>query len=63
MRIGEMEINFNPRSMKLEGGILVSPCPSVFPSVDRMLYALYLLQYPPDPFDIYTSYQATSEGV
>ena len=50
---------------------MVSPCPSVCPSirpsvhlsVDRIVSALYLLQYSPDPFHIYTSYQATLEGV
>ena len=36
---------------------------SVCPSVDRIVSALYLLQYSLDPFHIYTSYQATSEGV
>ena len=35
---------------------------SVCPSVD-IVSTLYLLQYSPDPFRIYTSYQATSEGV
>ena len=51
------------RSTMLKGGILVSPCSSVCPSVDKIVSALYLLQYSPDPFNIYTSYQATSEGV
>ena len=37
--------------------------PSVCPSVDRILSALYLQQYLPDPFHMCTSYQATSEGV
>ena len=50
-----------------KGGILVSPFPSVrpsiCPSVDRILSALYLQQYLPDPFLMYTSYQATSECV
>ena len=32
-------------------------------SVDKIVSALYLLQYSPDPFHINTSYQATSEGV
>ena len=32
-------------------------------SLDRIVSTLYLLQYLPDPFHIYTSYQATSEGV
>ena len=36
---------------------------TVRPSVDRIVSTLYLLQYLPDPFHIYTSYQATSEGV
>ena len=46
------------------GGLLVSPCrsvrPSVCPSVDRVVSALYLLQYSRDPFYMYTSCQATS---
>ena len=33
---------------------------SVYPSDDRIVSALYLLQYSPDPLHIYTSYQATS---
>ena len=36
---------------------------SVCPSVDRIVSALYLQQYSSDLFHIYTSYQATSEGV
>ena len=36
---------------------------SVFPSVDRMVSALYLQQYSSDSFHICTSYQAASEGV
>ena len=36
---------------------------SICRSVDRMLSTLYLQQYLADPFHIYTSYQATSEGV
>ena len=36
---------------------------SICPSVDRMVSAQYLQQYLPDPFHIYASYQATSEGV
>ena len=36
---------------------------SVRPSVDIIVSALYLQQYLPDPFHIYTSYQETSEGV
>ena len=35
---------------------------SVCPSVDRNVSTLYLLQYSPDPFHVYTPYQATSEG-
>ena len=54
-----------------KGGILVSPCPSVRPSVrlsvcppvDKIVSALYLQQYSLDPFHICTSYQATKEGV
>ena len=38
----------------------LSVCLSVCPSVDRIVSALYLLQYSPDPFCIYTSYQGTS---
>ena len=36
---------------------------SVCPFVDRIVFALYLLQYSLGPFHIYTSHQATSEGV
>ena len=36
---------------------------SVCPSVDRIVSALYLQQYSSDPFHIWTSYQATSDGV
>ena len=52
-----------PRSTKLEGGILVPSCLSVCQSMDRIVSALYPLQYLPDPFHIYTSFQAISEGV
>ena len=56
-----------PPLNEVEGGILVSSCPSVrlsvCPSVDRIVSALYLQQYPSDPFYIYTSYLAASEGV
>ena len=31
--------------------------------MDKIVSALYLPQYSPDPFYIYTSYQATTEGV
>ena len=34
---------------------------SVSPSVNRIVSAVYLQQYSPDPFDIYASYQATSD--
>ena len=44
-------------------GFTLSLCPSVCPSVDRIMSALYLQQYLSDPFHICTSYQATSEGV
>ena len=40
-------------------GIQVSVSLSVCPTVDRILSALYLQQYSPDPFHIYTSYQVT----
>ena len=57
--------SYTPHSTKL--GILISPCPSVCPSlhssVGRIVSTLYLLQYLPDPFHIYTSYQATSDVV
>ena len=50
-----------------KGGILVSRrpsiCPSVRPSLDKTVAALYLPQYWLDAFHICTSYQATSEGV
>ena len=36
---------------------------SVGLSVDQILSALYLPQYLTDPFQIYTSYQPTSEGL
>ena len=49
------------------GGILTSPCLPVCPSVrlivDRIVSALYLPQYQPDPLHVYTSYQTNSEGV
>ena len=58
---------YPPLQLSWKGGILVSPCPSVRPSVcssvDRIVSALYLQQYLPDPFHIGTSYPATSEGV
>ena len=60
------QIFFNftpPLQWSWKGGILVSPCPSVCPSVDRIVSALYLQQYLPDPLYICTSFQATSEGV
>ena len=53
-------------STKLIGGytgITLSVRPSVCPSVDRIVSALYLQEYSSDPFHICTSYQATSEGV
>ena len=56
-----------PLQLRWKGGILVSPClsvhPSVCPSVDRMVSALYLQQYLSDLFHISISYQATTEGV
>ena len=47
-----------PASTKCTGITL-----SVCPSVDRIVFALYLQQYWSDPFHICTPYQATSEGV
>ena len=47
------DIVITPASTKLKGGILVSPCPSVRPSVDRNMPALYLQQHSPDPCRIY----------
>ena len=52
-----------PLQRSWKGGILVSPCPSVRRSVDKIVSALYLQQYSLDPFHICTSYQATKEGV
>ena len=60
-----------PLQRSWKEGILVSPCPSacpsgrpsVCPSVDRIVSAPYIQQYSPDPFHIYTSYQATLDGV
>ena len=60
--------------MKLKGGytgfassvslsVRLSVRPSVRPSVDKIVSALYLPKYSPDPFHMCTSYQATSEGV
>ena len=51
-----------PHSTKLKS-VCPSIRPSVCPSVDRIVSALYLLKYSLDPFHIYTSYPATSEGV
>ena len=52
-----------PLQWSWKGGILVSPCPfvrpSVCPSVDRIMSALYLQQYSSDAFHICTSYQAS----
>ena len=57
--------NYTLRYNEVERGVywyhLVRP--SVCPSVDRIVSALYLQQYLSDPFHICTSYQATSEGV
>ena len=54
-----------PRSTKLKGytGFTLSVRLSVCLSVNRIVSTLYLVQYLPDPCHIYTSYQATSEGV
>ena len=37
--------------------------PLICPYVDQIVSTLYLPQYKPDPFHIYTSYQPTSGGV
>ena len=57
-----------PHSTKLKGVywyhlVRLSVRQCVCPSVDRIVSALYLLQYSPDPFHIYTSCQATSDSV
>ena len=56
---------YTPRCNEVERGVywfhLVRP--SLCPSVDRIVSALYLQQYSSDPFHICTSYQATSEGL
>ena len=54
--------NFNEveRGYTAYTGFILSDCPSICPSVDRIVSALYHLL---DPLHIYTSYQATSEGV
>ena len=55
--------------MKLKGGCtgfnVVHPSvfPSVRPSLDGIMSALYLQQYLLDPFHIYRAYQPTPEGV
>ena len=61
-----IQINYTPRFNEVERGYTgctLSVRPSVCPSVDRIVSALYLQQYSLDPFHIYTSYQATSEGL
>ena len=42
--------HYTPGSTRLKGSILVSPCPSVHPSVEGIVSILYLPQYSPDPF-------------
>ena len=44
----------------IQRSVMVSPCPSVCPPVDRVVPALYLPQYQPDTFQINTSYPTTS---
>ena len=54
------------RLNEVEGGytgFTLSSRLSICLSVDKIVSALYLLQYLLDSFHIYTSYQATSEGV
>ena len=58
----KFKILLYPCWTKLKGGCTCFTL-SVCPSVDRIVSALYLPQYSLDPFHIYTSYQATSEGV
>ena len=60
--IGIYRFIISPASTKLIGGYTGITL-SVYPSVDRIVSALYLQQYSSDPFHICTSYQATSEGV
>ena len=56
--------SYTPLQQSWKGGILVSPCQSVCPSImDEIVSALYLPQYSLDPFHFYTSYQPTSEAV
>ena len=54
-------IYHTPHSTNLKVGILVTM--SVCASVDRIVSALYFLQYWPDLFHNYTSYQTTSKVV
>ena len=56
---------YNPRFNEVERGVYWFHVvrPSVRPSVDKTVSALYLPQYWSDPFHICTCYQATSEGV
>ena len=62
--------HYTPASTKLKGGytgFTLSVFPSIHlslcPSMDKIMSALYLQQRMLDLFHIYTSYQATSEGV
>ena len=58
--------SYIPRFNEIERGytgFTLSVCPSVHPSVDRIVSALYLQQYSWVPFHICTSYWAASEGV
>ena len=55
-------ITYTPRFNEVERGYTGFTL-SIGLSVDRIMSALYLQQYSLDPFDIWTSYQATSEGV
>ena len=64
---GAMSHSYIPVPTKLKGGKLVSPCPSVRPSVSSSVYrivsAMHLQQHLLNAFHICTSYQTTSEGV
>ena len=60
--LGGIFVSLHP-SVHPSGGIFVSLHPSIHPSVPHTVSALLRLQFWLDPFHIYTSYQATSEGV
>ena len=57
--------DYTPTSTKFGyTGFTLSVCPSVCPSVcGQNVSTLYLPEYQPNPFHIYTSYQPSSDGV